>query len=291
MFDITDRKVRRDQLLEAEERFRSLVEQIPAITYVEDRGLGSRPLHQPADREGPRLHPRANGYAIRRLWERSLHPEDRARVLAENAADTGDRASFSYRALSSDGRVVWLQNYLGADPGRRRRTQVLARGPVRHHRAQGGGAARLRGRGDLPDPRRAAPRGRLPGRRRRPQHGDLHQPAVREDVRLPARGSPARPRVLGHAPSPRRPRGRVLELSRSHERDGRAVLGRVPVPGSRRPLGMGPRRGGADPATSRAVPRTGRASCSTSPSASSSRRRSRAATPSSRRSDSPPSGS
>lgn len=109
MYDITARKRAEEQLLEAQERFRTLVEQIPAVVYMEDIETG-RNLY---------ISPQVNamfGYTPEEwmrdpaLWERRLHPDDRARVIAENEAEGGDRWSIEYRTIHRDGRVVWLQN-------------------------------------------------------------------------------------------------------------------------------------------------------------------------------------
>ena len=107
--DVTDRRLAEQALGEAEVRFKNLVEQLPAMTYVED----------PATGETVYVSPRIVdllGYTPEEwmsdvgLWERSLHPEDRAWVIAENDADTGDSWSVDYRSITRDGRVVWLHN-------------------------------------------------------------------------------------------------------------------------------------------------------------------------------------
>jgi PAS domain S-box-containing protein len=110
MFDITDRKLAEDRLLEAEERFRSLVEQIPAITYIEEPGTGRYRYVSPQV-ETVLGYPPEAWLADPDLWKRTLHPDDRERVIAEDQGSTGDEWSSGYRAIARDGRVVWLHNH------------------------------------------------------------------------------------------------------------------------------------------------------------------------------------
>ena len=109
MYDITERKHAEEQLLQAQERFRTLVEQIPAVVYIEDPASGRNVY------VSPQVEPMF-GYtpeewtADPTLWEQCLHPDDRDRIVAENGSDEGDRWSVEYRILHRDGRVVWIQN-------------------------------------------------------------------------------------------------------------------------------------------------------------------------------------
>lgn len=109
MFDITERKETERRLLEAEERFRTLVEQIPAITYIEDPTTGDA-LYISPQIETVFGYTPEEWIADGMLWERTLHPDDRAWVVAENDADTGDRWSVDYRAYAKDGRPLWVHN-------------------------------------------------------------------------------------------------------------------------------------------------------------------------------------
>ena len=107
--DITQRKNAESRLAAAEARFRTLVEQIPAITYIEDRETGAITYIIPQIE-------RVMGYtpeewiADPELWEECLHPDDRDRVVAGNEADTGDTWRIDYRAIARDGRTLWLHN-------------------------------------------------------------------------------------------------------------------------------------------------------------------------------------
>ncbi len=109
--DITERKEAEEALSEAEERYRTLVEQIPAVTYI-DRADGSdEPLYT-----SPQIE-KMLGYTPEewlegRLWPERLHPEDRERMLAADGHfEAGGSESFSeeYRLVAKDGAVVWVR--------------------------------------------------------------------------------------------------------------------------------------------------------------------------------------
>jgi diguanylate cyclase (GGDEF)-like protein/PAS domain S-box-containing protein len=109
--DITERKRAEARLGAAERRFRTLVDQIPAVTYIDpvddpDTSLYTSPQiekmlgYTPEEwREG-------------KLWPKCLHPDDRERILAaDERFEAGDEEPFSeeYRLLARDGSVVWVR--------------------------------------------------------------------------------------------------------------------------------------------------------------------------------------
>jgi len=101
--DVTERK-------QAEERYRTLVEQIPAVSYI-DRADGSdTPLYTSPQIEGM-LGYTPEEWMSGRLWPQRLHPEDRERVLAaDERFEAGDeRFDEEYRLLARDGSVVWVR--------------------------------------------------------------------------------------------------------------------------------------------------------------------------------------
>ncbi|MFL5800034.1 MAG: PAS domain S-box protein [Actinomycetota bacterium] len=110
--DVSRRKAVDRRLREAESRYRTLVETIPMVTYIVERGPHGRSVYV-----SPQIE-RLTGYTVeeclpdRRLWTRILHPEDRARVLAEDALHEQTEEPFSaeYRIVARDGRVVWIDN-------------------------------------------------------------------------------------------------------------------------------------------------------------------------------------
>jgi PAS domain S-box-containing protein len=102
--------VTRDAILldlrETEARLRSVVEQIPAITYVEN--IDRTPVYT-----SPQIRSLL-GYEISEwqapgFWISRVHSEDRERVQATNdrVAQTG-RIELEYRMLAADGRVMWF---------------------------------------------------------------------------------------------------------------------------------------------------------------------------------------
>ena len=98
--------------LTAEATYRSLVEQLPAITY---RCVPSPPYTDTYT--SPQLEALlgftpAEWLAEPGLWARRLHPEDRDRVLArmEDALGRGEPYAEEYRLIAKDGRVCWVDD-------------------------------------------------------------------------------------------------------------------------------------------------------------------------------------
>jgi PAS domain S-box-containing protein len=100
---------------EAEARYRSLVEQMPAITYVE------MPSDDPTRSHFAYLSPQVERILGRSAQEliadpvhltAMLHPDDRQRVIAENARSerTGEPFDAEFRMVRDDGAVVWLHS-------------------------------------------------------------------------------------------------------------------------------------------------------------------------------------
>jgi PAS domain S-box-containing protein len=98
----------------AEARYRTLVEQIPAMTFIEMASPDDpRSIHLTF--ASPQTEP-ILGYTPQELiddpghFARMLHPDDRDRVLAvnEHSDRTGEPFDQEYRVLAKDGRVVWI---------------------------------------------------------------------------------------------------------------------------------------------------------------------------------------
>jgi len=108
--DITERKGSEESLREAEQKYRTLVEQIPVVAYI-DRADGSdTPLYTSPQIEGLIGYTPEEGPGVR-LWREHLHPEDRERVLAaDERFERADEKRFGaeYRLIAKDGSVVWV---------------------------------------------------------------------------------------------------------------------------------------------------------------------------------------
>src|SRR3712207_5363703 len=108
--DITELRRAEERFREAEEKYRTLVEQIPAVTYI-DRADGSfEPLYTSPQIE-TMLGYTPEAWRTDQLWEKQLHPEDRDRVLAadDRLELKGEPFSEEYRLIAKDGSVVWVR--------------------------------------------------------------------------------------------------------------------------------------------------------------------------------------
>lgn len=109
--DITAHRQMDEQLREAEARYRTLVEQIPAVTYIEALDEANTDIFVSPQIEEMLGFTQKEWLEDAELWARQLHPEDRDRVLAEDELldETGLPFSIEYRMLSRDGRTVWIR--------------------------------------------------------------------------------------------------------------------------------------------------------------------------------------
>jgi PAS domain S-box-containing protein len=111
--DVTDRKETEARLREAEERYRSLVEQLPAVIYVDalDEMVTARYVSPQYERLTG--YTPAERLADPGLWMRILHPDDRDRVVAESnrTNETGDPYDIEHRIVRKDDRIVWVQDH------------------------------------------------------------------------------------------------------------------------------------------------------------------------------------
>jgi diguanylate cyclase (GGDEF)-like protein/PAS domain S-box-containing protein len=109
--DITDRKYSEQALRDAEERYRSLVEQIPAVTYIDCADGSEEPLYTSPQIE-EMLGYTPEEWLTGKLWPERLHPDDRERVLAADErfeSGAAERFSEEYRLIAKDGSVVWVR--------------------------------------------------------------------------------------------------------------------------------------------------------------------------------------
>lgn len=94
---------------EAEAKYRSLMELVPAITYVEDLDTGRTFSISPQVEAILGFTPEEwLGDANR--WKDRLHPDDRERVVASCAEANEDQTIWreEYRVIAKDGRTVWI---------------------------------------------------------------------------------------------------------------------------------------------------------------------------------------
>jgi PAS domain S-box-containing protein len=119
--ELREAEVRRDreraekELVRSEDRFRHLVEQIPAVTYVQEPIDSVTPkaiTYMSPQYEAMLGYPPEKEMLDEEHWLRVLHPDDRERVLAEELRtdETGEPYRIEYRQIASDGRVVWVRD-------------------------------------------------------------------------------------------------------------------------------------------------------------------------------------
>jgi PAS domain S-box-containing protein len=97
---------------ESETKYKSFLESIPAVTYI-----NSVQLEANTEYVSPQVK-KLLGYSQEDflkntiLWQKIIHPEDQERVMAENAftVQTGSPFQIEYRLIAKDQKVVWVRD-------------------------------------------------------------------------------------------------------------------------------------------------------------------------------------
>jgi PAS domain S-box-containing protein len=112
MIDVTERKRAEDALIYAEARSRTLVEHIPAMTYVESLDAAAELFYISPQVEQILGYTPEEWALTEDFWTTRIHPDDAERVLAEDARTdaTHDPVQMEYRFLAKDGSYRWLHD-------------------------------------------------------------------------------------------------------------------------------------------------------------------------------------
>lgn len=110
--DATERRRAEEGLRAAEEKYRALVETIPAVAYVDAADAVSSTLYISPQVESVLGYSAEEWKADPELCSKIIHPEDRDRVLAGSGRVTDERGQWraEYRMISKDGRTVWIHD-------------------------------------------------------------------------------------------------------------------------------------------------------------------------------------
>jgi PAS domain S-box-containing protein len=116
--DISDRYRAEKFREEAEAKYRTLVEQVAAISYIAELGVEGQWLYVSPQVEMMFGIGVDDWLAGSRQWMRHVHPEDHPVVeAAEEASKRGERFQAEYRVIRQDGRVIWVNDTAVVVPG------------------------------------------------------------------------------------------------------------------------------------------------------------------------------
>ncbi|MGH3091396.1 MAG: PAS domain-containing protein, partial [Gaiellaceae bacterium] len=102
------------RLSAAERGYRSLIEQLPLVTYIDHLDESSSSIYISPQVEALLGYPAVAWLSDAEFFPKVLHPEDREQVLAQHseAYASGESFASEYRLLAKDGRVVWVQDHV-----------------------------------------------------------------------------------------------------------------------------------------------------------------------------------
>jgi PAS domain S-box-containing protein len=101
-----------ERLREAEGRYRALVEQVPAVIYIDAADEQTTSLYISPQIQSLSGFPPEDYLGEASFWVERVHPGDRGRFLAETtlANETGGPFRLEYRIVARDGRTVWVRD-------------------------------------------------------------------------------------------------------------------------------------------------------------------------------------
>jgi len=100
------------QAADSETRYKSLLENIPATTYINSIDEAARTEYVSPQVETLLGYPRATFLRDQGFWKKILHPEDYERVMNANleSVKTGEPFVMEYRLIANDRRVIWVKD-------------------------------------------------------------------------------------------------------------------------------------------------------------------------------------
>jgi len=113
MFDITAEKEAEQQAREAELRYRSLVESLPCVVYVDELDERATNVYTSPQTEPLLGYTQREWADDRDIWlGRLVHPDDHERCRAAEAhhVESGEPFDQTYRLIHRDGHVVWVRD-------------------------------------------------------------------------------------------------------------------------------------------------------------------------------------
>jgi PAS domain S-box-containing protein len=116
--DISDRHRAEQFREEVEAKYRTLVEQVAAISYIAEVGVDGQWLYVSPQVEGIFGFGVDDWLADSRRWMRHVYPEDHGVVEeAEEASKRGERFQAEYRVIRKDCKVIWVSDTAVVVPG------------------------------------------------------------------------------------------------------------------------------------------------------------------------------
>ncbi|MCU7846091.1 MAG: PAS domain S-box protein [Candidatus Thiodiazotropha sp. (ex Monitilora ramsayi)] len=108
--EITKQREAERDLKKSEIRYRTLVEQIPALVYSAQIDEFSTTHYMSPQASEIIGYQQSDLEANPRIWDQALHPDDRNRVLeaVKNCHRNESKLSIDYRMITKDGRTIWV---------------------------------------------------------------------------------------------------------------------------------------------------------------------------------------
>lgn len=101
-----------EELRQTEAKYRSLVETLPAVVYLDEYNVASTSIYISPHVETMLGYPPSEWQADRFLWAKILHPDDYERAMADQEEVLRTFAPWreEYRMMAKDGAVVWVDD-------------------------------------------------------------------------------------------------------------------------------------------------------------------------------------
>src|SRR5258707_13278445 len=109
--DVSARRDAENARAQAEAKYRMLVEQVAAISYIAELGMHGEWLYVSPQVETMFGFSPEEGLTDSRAWTQHGHPGDHKVVeAAEETSERGERFQAEYRVIRKDGRGIWVSD-------------------------------------------------------------------------------------------------------------------------------------------------------------------------------------